>query len=109
MHGVDALGGDVQCKLVPAICVSLLFGALTICVCKDEKKEVGKHLFTRFMPLVKPQISLLRAKRKIEQVKFVASPKEMLISFSCVRFLTDYDVRKRKQHIDRVQCFSYSY
>ena len=39
------------------------------------------------------------AKRKREQVKFVGPPKEILLSFSCVQFLTNHDVRKRKQHI----------
>ena len=37
------------------------------------------------------------AKRASE---IVVPPKEMLLSFSCVRFLTNYDVRERKQHID---------
>ena len=43
-----------------------------------------------------PQIMLLCAKRKRERVKFVAPPKEMLLSFSCVRQLTNYDVRKKQ-------------
>ena len=30
--------------------------------------------------------------------KIVAPTKEMLLSFSCLGFLTNYDVRKRKQH-----------
>ena len=46
-----------------------------------------------------PQIRLPCAKRKRKWVKFVTPPKEMLLLFSCVRFLTNYDLRKRKQHI----------
>ena len=38
-------------------------------------------------------------KEEREQVKFVAPPKEILLSFLCVQFLTNYDVRKRKQNI----------
>ena len=32
--------------------------------------------------------------------KIVVPPKEMLLSFACVRFLTNCDVRERKQHIN---------
>ena len=39
--------------------------------------------------------SLLKERR--ERVKFVASPKEMLLSFSILQFLTNYDVTNRKQ------------
>ena len=46
-----------------------------------------------------PQIRLLCAKRKWERVKFVTPRKEMLLSFSCVWFLTNYDVTKRKYYI----------
>ena len=35
-----------------------------------------------------------------ERVKFVAPPKEMLLSFLCVQCLTNYDVTKRKHYID---------
>ena len=38
----------------------------------------------------------LRKERR-ERVKCVAPPKEMLLSFSIVRFLTNYDITNRKQ------------
>ena len=41
-------------------------------------------------------LSFLNAKRKGEQVKFVAPPKEMHLSFSIVLFLTNHDVINRK-------------
>ena len=44
-----------------------------------------------------PQNCFLCAKRKRGVVKFVAPPKEMLLSFSFVQFLTNYDVTNRKQ------------
>ena len=39
---------------------------------------------------------IIHIKRR-EQVKFVAPPKEMLLAFLIVQFLTNYDVTNRKQ------------
>ena len=61
--------------------------------------QVLRSLAGQDYTLYWPQIRLMCAKRKRERVKFVAPPKEILHLFSCVRFLTNYDVRKRKQHI----------
>ena len=40
---------------------------------------------------------VILGKERKERVKFVAPPKEMLLSFSIVWFLTNYDVTNRKQ------------
>ena len=52
-----------------------------------------------------PQNCFLCAKRKRGVVKFVAPPKEMLLSFSFVQFLTNYDVTNRKQQMELLNSF----
>ena len=48
-----------------------------------------------------PQICLC-SKRKGERVKFVAAPKEMLLLFSILWFLSNYDIINRKHSIELV-------
>ena len=60
----------------------LLYISMQLNWLKDQLKMLGEKSF---------------AQR--EQVKLWSPPKEMLLSFLCVRFLTNYDVIERKQHI----------
>ena len=89
----------VSCDLIPIMWVMLLVHK-SILLNKQKSYTIPPPFTFKVLKLMYwPQIRLLCTKRKRERVKFVAPPREMLLSF-CVRFLTNYDVRKRKQYID---------
>ena len=55
-----------------------------------------------FYNMYLPKNVILRKKKRREQVKFVAPPKEMLLSFLIVQFLTNYDIINRNQYMNLV-------